>query len=155
MLRNKQLVFFFLILFCTFIDQFFKLVVNSNVQLNQEKILLQGILSIEKVYNTGAAFSILEYNTFVLIIVSILTLVFIILFVFRQMNKLNFFEIIALALVSGGAVGNLIDRLVFSYVIDFLQLKFISFPIFNFADIFINVGVIMLIVNLFVLKNDK
>ena len=108
--------------------------------------------------NTGAAWGIFSGKTLTLAIVSI---VFIIaLFVFNHFIKnKNTFYCIAFGFVIGGAVGNLIDRLVLRYVRDFIFLDFFpTFPIFNLADSFLCVGAVML--SIFILfmsgaKNEK
>jgi len=132
-------------------DQITKLIIN--LTLKEPIQIFPHLLSFDKVYNSGAAFSILQNNTIFLILITLAILMCIFYFVFdKDMPKL---EIIALGFISGGAIGNLIDRICSSYVIDFIRLDFINFPIFNCADIFINIGVILLLVSLLVVKNDK
>ncbi len=155
MIKNKKIIFFIFTIFCFLVDQVSKFFINSAVAINEKIVLLPNVLSLEKVYNTGAAFSILENNTFFLILISCFAVFLISFFIFRSKEKLGYCEIFALGLICGGALGNLFDRLIYFYVIDFLQFEFIKFPIFNFADVFINVGVIILLVNIFVLKNEQ
>ncbi len=75
-------------------------------------------------------------------IVSLLVSIFLILLISNR-SPFKFFEGIALALILGGALGNGIDRWRLGYVVDFFQLLPINFPIFNFADISINIGVLI------------
>ena len=92
--------------------------------------------------NIGAAFSILEGSQIILILIGILALAFI----FYYMIKNNKYEI-GYALLCGGIVGNIIDRIVYNYVIDYIGLEFFgfSFPIFNLADACIVIGAAFLL----------
>lgn len=155
MQTNKQVLFLTILFCCIIIDQTSKLLIDNFLLLNKKIILLNNFLSIEKIYNSGAAFGILQNNTILLILISILTLLVISIFVFKKESKLNTLNICTLSLISGGAIGNLTDRLCYKYVIDFIQVEFISFPIFNFADIFINIGVIIFIISSFIGKNEE
>ena len=94
--------------------------------------------------NTGAAWGIFSGNTIFLVIVSILLIAALFIFNHFYKNK-SVFYCISFAFVVGGAVGNLIDRLMLGYVRDFIFLDFFpSFPIFNVADSFLCVGAVML-----------
>ncbi len=152
---NKQRLFLILVFCCFVFDQLSKFFVDKVFQLHQKQVLLDGFCSIEKVYNQGAAFSILEQKTFFLILITLFVVFAVFYWVFFKTNKLSYFEVSGLACIVGGALGNLVDRLAFSHVIDFIQVEFIRFPIFNFADIFINIGVIILIVSMFVQGNGR
>lgn len=151
-IEKKANCLVFIFLFSIMIDIFTKNIVETNLSMHTEIMIIPNILSFEKVYNTGAAFSIMQNNLPFLITISIVTLMLIFWYITKKHKELSCLEISALSLISGGAFGNLIDRLTNSYVIDFIQLEFINFPIFNFADIFINIGVIILIVSMFILK---
>lgn len=155
MQKNKQVVFLGILLGCVIADQLTKFVANKFINISEKISLIPDVLSFEKVYNTGAAFSILQDNIILLCLISITTLLLIFSFIFKPTTKLNLGEIIGLSFISGGAIGNLIDRLFLGYVIDFIQFDFITFPIFNFADIFINIGVIILLISNLFFKNDK
>jgi signal peptidase II len=94
--------------------------------------------------NTGAGWNIFSGQLWFLILVSVLCSALIIYLLVSKRWGLSITIKIALAFVLGGAVGNLIDRIVYGGVRDFIYLKFIDFPIFNFADIFITIGGILL-----------
>ena len=127
------------------IDQFSKILVNSYL-VNNIIILIPNFFKLEYAQNTGAAWSILNNQQFVLIIISIILLI--ILFVFYEKFKKNLRNIIAFGLLYGGIFGNLIDRLFRGYVIDFLSFKIFNYnyPIFNIADIAVVFGIILLVV---------
>lgn len=102
--------------------------------------------------NTGAAFSIMQHSTSFLIVLSFIALLGIIFYVIKNLSKINMKLIFSISLLMAGIFGNLYERLAFGYVRDFFDLTFINFPIFNVSDIFINIGVIGIIILIFVTK---
>jgi len=104
--------------------------------------------SIAHVQNTGSAFGLFTNQTFLLTIIAIVGLIVILLF-FRHLPQSNILSTIALGLLFGGAIGNLIDRIRFGYVTDFILVRLwgdFYWPAFNIADSAITVGVIVLII---------
>lgn len=101
-------------------------------------------------HNDGAAFSILTGKRIFLIIVGFLILFAIIAYLWKNKTQ-NKLEKLAYALLLGGSVGNLMDRLIRGYVIDFIDVKIFSYnyPIFNLADSFIVFGVLLLLITLY------
>ena len=110
------------------------------------------IFSINYLRNYGAAFNIFEGNRIFLSLVSILSSLILIYFIFVK-EKLNPLDRYGLSFILAGSLGNGIDRMIKGYVIDFINLNLFNFPIFNIADIAINIGCIILIFNYFKLKN--
>lgn len=104
------------------------------------------VFSLNYVKNTGAAFSILQNSRELLIILSMIALVLLALHVIHHLKSISLKTCFFIALLSAGIAGNLHERIVFGYVRDFFQLNFVNFPVFNISDIFINIGVIVLIV---------
>ncbi len=104
------------------------------------------VFSLNYVKNTGAAFSILQNSRELLIILSMIALVLLALHVIHHLKSISLKTCFFIALLSAGIAGNLHERIVFGYVRDFFQLNFINFPVFNISDIFINIGVIALII---------
>ena len=105
-------------------------------------VLIKKFFYLTCVRNDGAAFSILENKVLFLIILGVLALGFLIYYITKHnKNQIGYFFLV------GGIIGNLIDRIFFGYVIDFIGLEFFgnSFPIFNIADIFIVIGAIFVI----------
>ena len=132
----------------------FLLVPNSEENFNTT-VLIPDVLDILPVHNTGAGFSILSGKTWLLILMSAIFLVAYVTFdiIFKSNSVL--YEI-ASACIIAGAIGNLIDRVVFGYVRDFVYLKFINFPVFNIADISLTVGCVLLIVYMLIsIGKDK
>ena len=132
-----------------FLDQLSKFLVVRFLQLNTPVILIKNFFGITLVHNRGAAFGILKNQLFLFIAISFFTILFIFL---HLKNKNNSFLLkICLSLILAGAVGNLVDRLRFGYVIDFLD--FHVWPVFNLADSALTIGSLLLSWELLFNKN--
>lgn len=105
--------------------------------------LLVNIIYVE---NTGAAFSIFQNSTNILIFLSIISLLVMVYFVIKNIENIFLLDIFFLSFLASGILGNLYERLYFGYVRDFFNLTFVDFPIFNISDIFINIGVLGIII---------
>lgn len=119
-------------------DQLFKLWIVSTIPLGGTLEVIPGFMGLTNVRNSGMAFSILSEHTWVLTLVSAAVAVALAVALLR--GKFPRWEKVALALVMGGAVGNLIDRARLGYVVDMFQTLFVKFAVFNLADAFIDVG---------------
>lgn len=122
----------------------------------QEAIeLLPGVFQFNYVENSGAAFSFLSGQRALLLVITFAILAVVLFFLFRGRKEPLLYRI-SLAMVAGGAVGNLIDRIAYGYVVDFLDFNLIHYPVFNVADCFVVVGAILLCVYfLFFQKEEK
>lgn len=128
------------------IDQITKILVVNSLVPGENIEIIKNIFNIIYTNNTGAAFSILLGKRIFLIVVAVLIIGVLLYYIKR--NKIEKkIDIIALSFVIGGSLGNLIDRIVRGYVIDFISIKIgnYNFPIFNVADALIVVGVILLL----------
>ena len=105
-------------------------------------------LPVHRYCNDGAAFGLLKGQNTLLAIFGALVVLTLIVILIRKQKKLNILQKIGLSLVIGGTAGNLLDRVLYGYVIDFINLKFINFPVFNMADVFINAGAAILLITL-------
>ena len=123
-----------------FLDQLSKFIAVKFLQLNTPVSLIKNFLYMTLVYNRGAAFGMLKNQLSLFVMISF----FVILFIFLHLkNKKNpFLSEISLSLILAGLIGNLIDRLRFGYVIDFLDLRF--WPVFNLADSALTIGALLL-----------
>ncbi len=110
------------------------------------------VFSLNYVKNTGAAFSILQDSRELLIILSMIALVLLALHVINHLKSISLKTCFFIALLSAGIAGNLHERIAYGFVRDYFQLNFINFPVFNISDIFINIGVIALIVMILIKK---
>jgi len=116
---------------------------------------IPGLLGFRYVENTGAAFSILRDKQLLLILLTTVMIAGLIGFLIKAVRTETTFVVkIAYTLLISGAIGNLIDRVRLDYVVDFLEFRFIQFPIFNLADVFVVVGVSLLIFATLFLKYD-
>jgi len=148
--------YLFMVLSIILIDQISKAVVVANMKLGETIYLIPDIFRVTYSENPGAAFGIMAYRTNFFIIVTVILLIVIAVLIIRLGSEYKLFKI-GLALQSGGAVGNLIDRVRTGYVVDFLDLTF--WPIFNVADIAIVIGVLILVISIIkepiIDNNDK
>jgi signal peptidase II len=150
----KALFFFFSIVAVIIGDQWVKLEILSRFDYGESIAILPQFFSITYVRNTGAAFGFLasadpSFRVPFFLIVPIIAMV-VLGFLYRDLPKDAKFRAMALGLVSGGALGNLIDRVRLGYVVDFLDLHWKStyfFPAFNIADSAICVGVAILLLS--------
>lgn len=132
---------------CIFIicDQLLKLLIVNKITLYHYIDVIPNLFGITHVHNTGAAFSILSDNIPLLIGIALIALILIYYFLIKN-HILSKLDIIIYSLLIGGIIGNLLDRIIHGYVIDYLSVKIFSydFPIFNLADIGIVISVCLL-----------
>ena len=113
------------------------------------------VLGLSYVENTGAAFGILQgQRYFFLIITGLVMAALLALLLFGKFRKYWLFNISATLIVAGG-VGNFIDRLIHGYVVDFIEVLFFNFPVFNVADCYVVVGSVLLLVFFFFVYDEK
>ncbi|MDC0390618.1 signal peptidase II [Candidatus Thioglobus sp.] len=152
-----QYKYYFLSLILVIADQLTKMMVLGSLKL-YESIEITSFFSLTHVHNYGAAFSFLAdedgWQQYFLVSISAIASIAIILWMSKTSTKQPY-KLIALSLILSGAIGNLIDRAVFGFVIDFINLHYQDFywPVFNVADTAITLGVILLLLVDF--KQDK
>ena len=135
-----------------FIDQFVKFLILSILNVGEGIVVIKNFFSITLLHKTGAAFSILRSNTIFLILVSILAIFLIYLFFIKD-KKLSTINIWLYGILLGGILGNLGDRIFRGYVVDYLDFNIFNFPVFNLADVFIVISVILICISL--LRSEK
>lgn len=130
------------------IDQIVKILVSNYLILGQTTKIINNFFYLTYVQNTGAAFSILIGYRYILIIITLIFLYYLYKDTKKQTNP-NKLAILSHGLLLGGIIGNLIDRITYGYVIDYLDFMIFNynFPIFNLADTFIVIGCIILVIN--------
>ena len=152
MINNIQTRLYFLTLsiFIVLIDQFTKYLMfnNNKLLINKDFFLFK----LDFVKNYGAAFNIFSGNRIFLSLISIIFSIILIYLIFRK-NTFNPIDLYAYSFILGGSIGNGIDRIYRGFVVDFINLNIINFPVFNIADISINIGFIILLYNIF--KNNR
>ena len=128
-----------------FLDQYSKVYISLNINKLINKDLL--ILTIEYIRNYGAAFNILSGSRLFLSLISIISTIILMYLIFiRKDKRINKY---GLSFIVAGSIGNGVDRIFYGYVIDFIKIKFVDFPVFNIADIAINIGILVMIKNYF------
>ena len=147
---QTKLYFLSLSIFIVLIDQFTKYLMFYNKKLFINKDFL--LFKLDFVKNYGAAFNIFSGSRIFLSLISILFSILLIYLIFRK-STLNSFDLYSYSFILGGTIGNGIDRIYKGFVVDFINLNIINFPVFNIADISINIGFIFLLYNIF--KNNR
>lgn len=135
------------------VDQLLKLLVVRDIKPIGSKTLIPGLLSLDYSENTGAAFSILEGGRWIFVAITLVVCAVIIFAMFYYRDQ-GFFARAASALVVGGGLGNVIDRVSQTYVVDYIHVSF--FPaIFNFADCCVVIGVIFFVIHLLFFTENR
>ena len=137
-------------IFIILVDQISKLFVFYfyKTDMNKDYILFR----LEFVKNYGAAFNIFSGNRIFLSSISIIFSILLIYLIIRK-NTLKSLDLYSYSFILGGTIGNGIDRILKGFVFDFINLNIINFPVFNIADISINIGFIFLLYSIF--KNNR
>ena len=147
---QTKLYFLSLSIFIILIDQITKYLISYNYKLFINKDFL--LFKLDFVKNYGAAFNIFSGSRIFLSLISIIFSILLIYIILRK-NNLKAIDLYSYSFILGGTIGNGIDRILKGYVIDYINLNFINFPVFNIADISINIGFIFLVYNIF--KNNR
>lgn len=116
---------------------------------------IKGVISFVAVRNEGASFGMFSSNTVLLAIVSAISSAGLTAFLIASIKHRNILLRSSLILIIGGAVGNLVDRISLGYVRDFMEYDFVNFAVFNFADAFLTVGTVLLIIYVLFFYKEK
>jgi len=141
-------------LYIILLDQVSKFLVLSTLGFERPKNIIPNLLNFTLVKNKGAAFSLFSNSTNILTITSILTSLLLITIILKSPPR-SFWNLTGLAYLLGGTVGNGIDRFFKGYVLDFFELVPIDFPIFNVADVSINIAIICFILDIIKTKDKS
>ena len=160
-MKKKQILGYYIvpllaIILLIFLDQFTKYLAIAHLKDQPAIDIWKNVFCLQYLENRGAAFGILQ-NQLVFFLISTIIILFGIVYFYTKMPvQRKFWPIrICMILICSGAIGNLIDRVRFNYVVDFLYFELIDFPIFNVADIYVTVSAIALcVLLLFVYKDD-
>ena len=143
-MKNKKVYIIAIITFL--IDFASKLLITNLLELNSGKVVIKNFFSITYIGNTGGAWGILSNSTLLLVAITIVFLGLCLYFI--EKNKTSSFEKTCYGLMLGGILGNLVDRSLRGYVVDFLNFKIFGYdyPVFNLADCFIVIGLFLMII---------
>ena len=140
------MIYIFLFMIMLVIDQYTKYIVDSNFLLTETVPIIEGFFNLTYVQNRGIAFGLFQGKIDIVSILAIIAAVTILVYFIKNFKKINFLERIAYTMIISGAVGNIIDRIFRGFVIDMLDFRGIWSFVFNFADVWINVGVILIVI---------
>ena len=133
--------------FIIILDQVSKFLVLITLGFASSKNIIPNLLNFTLVKNKGAAFSILSNSTTILTIISILASLLLITIILKFTPR-SYWNSVGIAYLLGGTLGNGIDRFFKGYVLDFFEIVPINFPIFNVADIAINIAIICFLIDI-------
>jgi len=139
-------MYYLIILAVIILDQATKSLIRANLDLNQSITVIGGVLNLTYIKNFGAAFSILQNRQVFLVAFTAAVSSIIFILLVRNIRKAHWTMLLSLSLIIGGGVGNMIDRIRTGFVVDFLEIRLFSFPVFNVADMAVVGGSILLIV---------
>lgn len=146
-------MFWITALITVILDQVSKYIVASSMELNSDIGLIPGVLDLTFIRNDGAAWGMLSGRQTLLIVATSIVIVLIMVYASVKKGELSRLELLALGLIAGGGLGNLISRIAEGAVVDFLNIHLI--PIFNVADIGVTVGCVFIVISLFASDNGK
>ena len=129
------------------LDQLSKQWIVNHIPLNAIRKCVPGIFSLTYLRNYGAAFSILQNQQWLFTVITLAVVGAACYYFIKNING-NFWFLFGLLLIISGGIGNFIDRLRLSYVVDMVHLDFMNFAIFNVADSYLTVGVVILFIAL-------
>jgi len=136
------------------LDQFTKRLAIMHLKDQAAYVVIDGVLELQYLENRGSAFGILQNQKFFILFVGAVFLAVILFFLFKLPERRKFYAVhILLSMIVAGGIGNMLDRIRYDYVVDFISFVLINYPIFNVADCYIVVATITLfILFLFVYK---
>ena len=145
------------VILLTLLDQWSKALAVLHLKGQEPLVLWEGVFELNYLENRGAAFGIFQGQKAAFLVCTVLILGLVALYYFRLPEGRRFFPIRFVGiLLASGAVGNMIDRIENSYVVDFFYFKLIDFPVFNVADCYVTVGAALLaVLILFYYKEDE
>ena len=145
--KSKKMKIIAYSFFIILLDQVSKFLVLCTLGFEKSKNIIPNLLNLNLVKNKGAAFSLFSNSTNFLTITSIIASLLLITIILKKPPK-SYWNFIGLSYLLGGTIGNGIDRLIKGYVLDFLELVPINFPIFNLADVSINIALICFFIDI-------
>lgn len=145
------------IILLVLIDQISKYLAIANLKGKASVTVIPHIISLTYLENPGSAWGILKNMQWLVVVFSVIILGFIIFYYTKLPQEKKYIPLkITMTMLAAGAAGNAVDRIARGVVVDFLEFKFISFPVFNVADIYVTVSVaVLFILLLFVYKEEE
>ena len=144
-------------LFLIAVDQLTKMIAVQKLKGGQHRELIRGVLGLSYIENRGMSFGLLQGQRWLFVVITVLVCLFLI-FLYTRIPETKRFRPLAVSVlfIFAGAVGNFIDRVRQGFVVDFLELRFISFPVFNIADCYITwTAVVLIFLLMFRYKDEE
>ncbi|HEY4533299.1 MAG TPA: signal peptidase II [Fusobacterium sp.] len=150
------MIYIILFVMLLLLDQFTKYIVEQSFYLSESIPIIDDIFNLTYVENRGIAFGLFQGRLNIISVLTVIAIVAIFIYVLRNKKTLSMLEHFGYTLILSGAVGNMIDRLFRGFVVDMLDFRGIWSFVFNLADVWINVGVFMLVIDYLILhRNEK
>jgi len=143
---GDNMIYIFLFLILLIIDQYSKFIVHGTLYVGDTIPIIDNFFNLTYVQNRGVAFGLFQGKIDIVSILALVAIGLILFYFCKNFKKISFLERIAYTMIFAGAIGNMIDRLFRGFVIDMLDFRGIWSFIFNFADVWINIGVVLIIV---------
>ena len=143
-------MYFIFIALIIILDQFVKYLIQANISLNHTVPIIDGIFHLTYINNSGAAFSIFQNQTKLLIILPLIVTIMVLVYILKKRKTEHWAILLSMSLIAAGGIGNLIDRIAYGHVVDFFDFR--VFPIFNVADISVSVGCGLLLIYMFFIE---
>ena len=149
------MIYIFLFLILLIIDQYSKFIIHNTLYVGDTIPIIDNFFNLTYVQNRGVAFGLFQGKIDIVSILALIAIGLILFYFCKNFKKISFLERIAYTMIFAGAVGNMIDRLFRGFVIDMLDFRGIWSFIFNFADVWINIGVILIIIEHLIFNRKK
>lgn len=137
------------------LDQFTKYIVEQSFYLYESVPIIDGVFNFTYVENRGIAFGLFQGRLNIISILTVVAIIGVLFYVLKHRKTLSLLELFGYTFILSGAFGNMIDRVVRGVVIDMLDFRGIWSFVFNLADVWINLGVALLIIDYFIFHREK
>ena len=149
-----MLIWFLIAAIAVILDQVTKWLAVEFLTKVETVPLIQNVLHLTYLENTGAAFGILKNNRWVFLIISTVAIIALLAYIAKFPPKSKWLGV-GLSFIVGGGIGNIIDRVLLGYVVDFIDFRLINFAVFNVADSFVCVGAVLVLIYVFFFSDKK
>jgi signal peptidase II len=150
MIRKKRILLIvdvILLLLLIFIDQGTKYMAVMELKGKSSIVLIENVFELYYLENRGAAFGLLQNQKGFFVLIATVILIAIVYVLYKAPYHKMYIKLhVALIFIAAGAIGNLVDRIRYDYVVDFLYFSLINFPVFNVADIYVTISAVCLVI---------
>lgn len=149
-----MLIWFLIAAIAVILDQMTKWLAVEFLTKVETVPLIQDVLHLTYLENTGAAFGILKNNRWIFLVISTVAIIALVAYIAKFPPKSKWLGV-GLSFIVGGGIGNMIDRVLLGYVVDFIDFRLINFAVFNVADSFVCVGAVLVLIYVFFFSDNK